>query len=128
MSVFHWLGLILALAAVAGLAAADRRFWSAPRRRALGQVIGHRRMQDVEGTLYSAEVRFVAEDGQTHEIVDELGRGAPQPPVGTRVRVVYPAGAAGAARIAGRPWRFLAYVFLILAAGLIVAGGMGWLR
>lgn len=118
--------LALCLLSLGIIARRDCVRWRRPRQRVLAQVVGHRTSRLEGYRQFAAIYRFTAE-GTDHEVVDEVLSNSSQPPVGTPVELVFPAGRPELAR---RP-RFLmwlsVYVLLAGMVAILVARLFGWI-
>ena len=92
-------------------------------------VVGHRSTLDEGHRLYAARFAFEA-DGQPVEVVDQRLYAHPQPAVGERVRLSYPAGHPELAHIP-RPivWTaiYIALLALLAVLGLQIFERPGWI-
>jgi len=123
---FHLAGIGLSLFALWAIARHDWLRLTRPSRRVLGEVAGHRKATDGDGTNWAAIYRFRAEDGE-HEVVDQVLSTKPAPPLGTLVELAYPVGHPDLAR-PPRIWLWVG-VYLLLAAmgGILTASALGLL-
>ena len=128
MDFFLWAGIVFLVIALLFVARDDLRLLSSGRLRARGTVIDHRRSDDGEGPSYSAMVRFTAHDGRSIEFQDIYGSGAPKPPVGTQIDVVYPVEAPDKARVPRFWTRAFMYAFLLGTLTVLVLKLVGWLK
>lgn len=87
-------------------------------------VSGHERGWDSGRPLYAMRLRFEAE-GCEHQVIDQVWRRKPIPPVGTRLLVRFPVGRPEMARIP-RPWMWaFVYGCVVLMGGMLVAKALG---
>jgi hypothetical protein len=118
----RWLGIAFLLIFLGGALHWDWPFLRGPRRYATGRVTGHRRSLSDDGETFGAICEFTAEDGTCHEAIDILYTAKPRPPLGSALRIVYPADRPQRARV-HRPWVHLGlYSFVAVCLLLLLFG------
>lgn len=96
------------------------------RQRVLATVTGHR-TSCLEGSQQFAPIyQFTAEGGE-HEVVDEVLSNTCQPPIGTHVELVYPAGRPELARRPRLMMWLAVYALLLALAAILTARLLGWI-
>lgn len=128
MNFFLWVGIVFLVFVLVVVARDDLRLLAGPLVRTAGTVFDHRRVDDGDGQGYAAIIRFTAGDGRVIEFQDAYWTGAPTPPVGTKVGVVYVAHAPDKARVPRPIARALIYAFLLGTLTLLLLKLVGWLK
>jgi hypothetical protein len=123
---FHLAGIALCLFALWAIARHDWLRLTRPSRRVLGEVSGHRKTIDGDGSNWAAVYRFQSEDGP-HEVIDQVLSASPSPPLGAMQELTYPAGHPGLAR-PPRPLMWgMVYLLLVVMMAMLTASWLGLL-
>ena len=126
-SVFLWVGLVFAAIVLLVLLRDDWLFIIRPLLRAEGEVVRHDKTFSDGDDAWRAVFAFTDEDGARREALDLMLFQNPRPPIGTRITLTYPKGAANKARVQRLLLRGLLYGVMLFMAAALVGRLMGWL-
>jgi len=105
-SVFLWVGLVLVAIVLLALLRDDWLFITRPLLRAEGEVVRHDKSFSDGDDAWRAVFAFTDEEGERREALDLMLFQNPRPPIGTRITLTYPKGAADKARVQERSMSF----------------------
>ncbi|MFM9852132.1 MAG: hypothetical protein ACKVOJ_04875 [Sphingomonadaceae bacterium] len=126
-SAFLWASLALVVIVLWILLRDDWLFITRPLVRAEGEVIRHDKTFSDGDDAWRAVFAFTDEDGARREALDITLFQNPRPPIGTRITLNYPKGAADKARVQRLLLRGLLYAVMLFMAAALVGRLMGWL-
>lgn len=126
-SVFLWVGLVLVAIVLLALLRDDWLFITRPLLRAEGEVVRHDKSFSDGDDAWRAVFAFTDEDGERREALDLMRFQNPRPPIGTRITLTYPKGAADKVRVQRLLLRGLLYATIGFMAAALVGRLMGWL-
>ena len=126
-SVFLWVGLVFVAIVLLVLLRDDWPFITRPLLRVEGEVIRHDKSFSDGDDAWRAVFSFTDEEGARREVLDLMLFQNPRPPIGTRIPLTYPQGAADKARVQRLLLRGLLYGVMLFMAAVLVGRLMGWL-
>lgn len=117
-AVILWAAMGIAALGLLAVVARDLPFVLDRRHRVMAVVIGHQRLHEDGNVVHAAVLSFIDHRGGEHRVVDALLSAARRPPIGTRVRIVFPERRPFLARVP-RP---LSRAAIYVAIGFTIAG------
>lgn len=124
-SVFLWVGLVLVAIVLLALLRDDWLFITRPLLRAEGEVVRHDKSFSDGDDAWRAVFAFTDEEGERREALDLMLFQNPRPPIGTRITLTYPKGAADKARVQRLLLRGLLYATMGFMAAVLLTRDNG---